>query len=63
MISAVTIIAWLGALAGGFLVCALLTAEFFGKQTLPGWPIKTHWWGRFAILFLVCVCWLLGRDI
>jgi len=58
-----TILAWLCAAGGGFLACALLTAECLGRR-LPDWsPLQVHMWGRCVLIFLAGIFWLLFTNM
>ena len=58
-----TVLAWICAPLGALLSCSLMIAEYLGMET-PAWcPIKNRMWGRFVLMHLASIVWLLFTDM
>lgn len=56
-------LAWTLAAVGALFSCVLLTLECLGRR-MPSWsPLREHMWGRFVLLFLVGVVWVIFSNV
>lgn len=59
----VTTLAWLCAVVGAMTSCTLMIAEYLGKKTPEHWWLQVHMWGRFVLLHLAGVIWLIFTNM
>jgi len=58
-----TALAWSMAGVGALLSCALMIGEYL-KMDTPSWcPIKVSMWGRFVLLHLAGVVWIIFSNV
>jgi hypothetical protein len=59
----ITMLAWVAAAGGAFLVCSLLIAEYLGLETPESCPLKVRMWGRFLLVFFAGILYLMFTDM
>lgn len=59
----VTMLAWFCAVIGAMASITLMIAEYLGKKTPECWSLKVHMWGRFVLLHLAGIIWLIFTNM
>lgn len=58
-----TMVAWVFAVVGAIMACILMIAEYWGVKTPPWFPLKVWMWGRFVLMHLAGVIWLIFTNM